>query len=105
MIAALSDKDENVRWAATDGLSRFGAAAASAVPKLTELLRDPSAMVRAGAAHALGTMGTAALHTIGELSARAATDANQDVRSEAKWAIATIKQVKMYQDSNPAPAN
>ena len=104
LIAALSDQDEGVRWVATDGLSRFGSAAAKAVPKLTELLRDRSPMVRAGAAHALGTMGTAAVPAITDLSAEAAGDGDPEVRQEARQAIATIRQVKKFQDSSSQPA-
>ena len=52
LIAALSAKDPDVRWAGTKGLKQFGAAADEATPRLTELLRDPNPTVRAGSARA-----------------------------------------------------
>ncbi len=124
LVAALSDDDENVRYIATAGLARFGKAAADAVPKLTELVNepnpkarghqvrvvgethgDPSAMVRAGAAHALSTMGAAAAPAMDTLAGAAVRDSDKDVRDEAKRAMRTIKLLTMYQAPGSPPAH
>jgi HEAT repeat protein len=57
LIKALKDdKDEDVRDRAAEALGAFGDPAESAVPALTEALKDKSAMVRASAAEALGEL-------------------------------------------------
>jgi HEAT repeat protein len=102
LISALSDKDPSVRWVATDGLAKCGAAAGDAVSKLAELLtHDPDATVRYGAAHALSTMQSAGLRALGKLQAAEQKDAEEDVRNEAKRAILTLRAVQKYQSTKP----
>jgi HEAT repeat protein len=101
LISALSDRDASVRWVATDGLAKCGAAAEEAIPKLTDRLQhDFDATVRAGAAHALGRVGIAGLRALGELQA-AQNDPAQEVRNEAKKSVMTLRGVQKYQTLKP----
>ncbi len=102
LISALSDKDASVRWVATDGLAKCGAAAEEAIPKLTDRLQhDSDPTVRAGAAHALGRVGIAGLRALGELQAAAQNDSAQEVRNEAKESVMTLRAVQKYQTLKP----
>jgi HEAT repeat protein len=105
LIAALADKDEDIRWVATDGLAKSGTASAAAAPKLIELLRDPSPTVRGGAATALSTLGVAGLSGVSTLEAVAASDRDADVRSEAKRAVTKLRQLQHYQLSKNKSSN
>jgi HEAT repeat protein len=105
LITALSDKDEDVRWVATDGLAKSGTAAADAAPKLVELLRDSSATVRGGAARALSALGIAGASGVSALEMVAANDRDADVRSEAKRAVKSLRDVQKYQILKTKPSN
>jgi HEAT repeat protein len=57
LVAALDDPAANVRVAAARGLRSLGRAAAGAVPKLVELLRDRDQVIREAATEALAAAG------------------------------------------------
>jgi len=87
LVAALDDRDEDVRHAAGMTLAYIGA---DAVPALVEALgRSPVPHVRASAAWALSFMGAAGTPALPALQA-ALDDESQDVRYVARYAIAQL---------------
>jgi HEAT repeat protein len=83
------DKDPNMRYYAAQSLGRFGAEAQAAVPDLVVALKDDSALVRSGAAYALGEIGDAD----GVPALKEATkDPEKDVREAAAFALKQIQQ-------------
>ncbi|MCG3178746.1 MAG: hypothetical protein BIFFINMI_01075 [Phycisphaerae bacterium] len=60
LVAALSDKEYNVRVAAAEALGNCGPAAKGAADALVKLLADPRGEVRRAAVQALGRLGEAA---------------------------------------------
>src|SRR5262245_9763145 len=85
------DKDPNMRYYAAQSLGQFGSEAASAVPDLITALKDEHAMVRMGAAYALGEIGSAdAVPALQEAS----KDGEKQVRDAAAHAIKQIQQKK-----------
>lgn len=81
---ALADPDSNVRLATVRALERSGPAAEQAIPDLARALKDSSAVVRTGAAVAIGAIGpekaTQALR-------EALRDRDAEVRREAEHAL------------------
>jgi len=90
LIAALTSGQEAARVKAIDQLGHQGAKAAEAVPALTKLLKDKSALVRAHAADALGKIGPAAKPAAPALAA-AVADPDPGVRRQALEALAQIR--------------
>jgi len=85
-VAALQDQDPQVRAAAAFKLSRFGEAAAKAVPGLIVVLSDKEATVRAEAAWTPARIGPAARAALPTL-AKTLRDANLRVRGLSASAI------------------
>lgn len=87
LVAALDDRDEDVRHGAGMTLAYIGA---DAVPALIETLsRSPVPHVRASAAWALSFMGAAGTPALPALQA-ALDDESRDVRYVARYAIAQL---------------
>lgn len=61
--------DSDAKVAALAEISKLGTGAASAVPKITPLLKDEDAVVRRTAAYALGSIGPAAKAAVPDLKA------------------------------------
>jgi HEAT repeat protein len=82
------DKDPNMRYWAAESLGKFGPEAAPAVPDLVAALKDESAMVRMGAAYALGEIGSAdAVPPLQD----ATKDSDKQVRDAAASALQQIR--------------
>jgi HEAT repeat protein len=60
LIAALKDKEGNVRSSAAEALGKMGVEAKAAIPALIAALKDENAFVRYRVAEALGKMGVEA---------------------------------------------
>lgn len=112
LIAALESDRPAERLASIDQLGLMGSEAAAAVPALTNVLKDPSAVVRAHAANSLGRMGSAARSAVPALMSLVG-DEDGAVRREAIEALAAIRPgpkvtvpllVKMLNDSAPEVA-
>jgi HEAT repeat protein len=86
-LATESDSSLHPNFASA--LGRLGEAAAPAVPRLAELLRDDHEEVRVAAAAALGNIGAAASHAVWAL-AHALRDCCHDVRAGAAEALGRI---------------
>ncbi|MFZ5831070.1 MAG: HEAT repeat domain-containing protein, partial [Planctomycetota bacterium] len=82
--------DESARISAMNHLGLRGEAAAEAVPVLSELLKDPSARVRAHAARALGLIGDPAKVAAQQL-VQAVGDESPEVRRSAVLALRVIR--------------
>jgi hypothetical protein len=84
----LEDKDPNMRYWAVQSLGKLGPAAKEAVPNLIVALKDESALVKSGAAVALGEIGDAEaiapLREAGKLP-------EKDVRDAAAAALKRIQ--------------
>ena len=89
LVAALSDKDPEIRLAAVVSLEQSGQQASGAVPQLALRLKDESANVRLAAAHALGRLGGGTSIAKAAL-ASASTDPDEDVRAAALRSLARL---------------
>jgi HEAT repeat protein len=87
LIGALSDSSDLVREHAAESLGDLGPAAASAVGRLTETLKDPYVKARRDAARALGMIGSAAKSAVPALEALAKDDPEAIVRQAAEIAV------------------
>ena len=81
--------NKNLKLFAAEVLGTIGPAAASAIPSLTEALRDADRDVRAKAAEALGKIGPAATSAIPSLT-EALRDADRNVRGRAVEALGNV---------------
>jgi HEAT repeat protein len=90
MIADLKSTDPDVRYTATSVLKSYGPEARSAVPALTEALRDPNRNVRIGAAYALADIGPDAKTAVPALQS-ASKDIDKDVRDAAEYALKQLQ--------------
>ena len=90
MIAALSDKNPEIRQAAAQVLREYAALAAQAVPDLTGLLQDSSPDVRTQAAQTLGSIGVPAQSALPELVRTASSEADYDAFTSEVNAIAAL---------------
>jgi HEAT repeat protein len=86
LIDALKDPDPDVRQNLAAALAKVGPAA---VEPLTAALDDSLAERRAGAAYALGQMGTAARSALPKLL-DALDDKDLDVRRQASYAVSRL---------------
>ena len=90
LIESLDDPSPHVRHSAASSLRVFGDPAKPAVPRLVTLLTSGDTyFIRAGAAEALGEIGTEASAAIPSLQA-ACSDSNSLVRQKAKTALRGI---------------
>ena len=87
--ALATESDSSLHPKFASALGRLGEAAAPAVPRLAELLRDDHEEVREAAAAALGNIGPAASPAAGAL-ARALRDCCHDVRAGAAEALGRV---------------
>ena len=88
-ILADSKLDSETRWNAARTIGKIGAGAASAVPSLVAVLRDPAATVREHAAEALGDIGPPAAEAVQPL-ASVLDDAAPRVRRDAVRSLGQI---------------
>lgn len=86
LIDGLKDSDPDVRQNLAVALAKIGPAA---VEPLTVALDDSLAVRRAGAAYALGQIGTAAKPALGKLL-DALDDKDLDVRRQASYALSRL---------------
>ena len=63
-LVTAHDKDEGIRANTASALGQIGPDAETAIPALTELLKDKVSLVRSSAAEALGKIGSEARITI-----------------------------------------
>ena len=89
LSALATEADSSLHPRFASALGRLGEAAAPAVPRLAELLRDDHQEVREAAAAALGNIGPAASPAAGAL-ARALRDCCHDVRAGAAEALGRV---------------
>jgi HEAT repeat protein len=86
------DPDPNMRyWAARELGKSTGEQVKPAVAALTEALKDPEEVVRAGAAYGLGDLGAAAASAKPALQ-KASRDPSREVREGAAYALKHIGQ-------------
>jgi HEAT repeats len=90
LIAALEDRDPQVRGGAAGDLGLIGPKAAPAVPKLIAMLGDPDEALRNSACLGLRGIGPAAKEALPALR-RALSDPREDVRKFAALAIESIE--------------
>ena len=90
LVAALNDRDPEVRAASAWALGARGAAAEPAVPALTGALRDEQEAVRTAVAEALGALGPRARSAAPALFA-ALDDPRASVRAAAAQALARLE--------------
>ncbi len=90
LVAALDDRDPEVRAAAAWALGALGGAAEPAVPGLAGSLRDEQEAVRTAAAQALGALGPRARSAAPALFA-ALDDPRAGVRAAAAQALARVE--------------
>ena len=89
LAKALKDSDANVRSSAAYVLGGIGAEAKTALPQLVPLLKDSDANVRSSAASALGTIGAEAKTAVPQLVSLL-KDSDANVRSNAASALEGI---------------
>ncbi|MBI4376908.1 MAG: HEAT repeat domain-containing protein [Elusimicrobia bacterium] len=89
LIAALKDKDQDLRIYAAAALGQIGPNASAAIPALTASLSDSQPAVRASAAGALAKMGAKAKPALPALK-QAAAAANPELKRQIEEAIEQI---------------
>mmetsp|Transcript_129348 Transcript_129348/g.258250 ORF Transcript_129348/g.258250 Transcript_129348/m.258250 type:complete len:226 (+) Transcript_129348:60-737(+) len=92
LIAALEDRDQDVRISVARALGHIGEAAAPALPKLSAALSDRDSGMRWGAAQALGNLAKVAGPLAADL-VKALADDEEDVRSAAATALGQMAQL------------
>ena len=90
LVAALHDKDSNVRGWSAQAIGDIGPDAAKAVPDLITLLSNSDEASRNSACIALGSIGPAAKDALPALK-KSLSDPSKDVRGFAKLAIESIE--------------
>ncbi len=86
----LQNADVFVRVSAASVLERFGPSARSAIPELTEALKDSHPLMREEAARALGQMGPLAAQDAGPALLQTRQDSNPEVKNAASEALKKI---------------
>ena len=97
LVAALRDRDVEVRYYAGAALAELGT---SAVDPLVVALQDPDRYQRSGAAYALGRLGGTARSAKPQLL-KALSDEDRDVRRHAAYALGRIL-ASEREDTTPA---